>query len=172
MASFAAPATRALASGGTGPGRRYQRAAAEPGFVDGKEQKMKSAAHGLAIAVLASVLAGCTSGSRTDHPEWAGHPASVKTSPAPAGAISDLSKLHCVPKHRVWNARGTLVNRDKVTRTYRLQVAVVDPATSSVLGERDKTIKVSPGESAKVHLTKIYRGGPRATCVPRVTLLG
>jgi transposase InsO family protein len=120
-----------------------------------------------ALLLSAPLLAGC--GGSAD--KGSAHGPAVSPTAPPTGAVKDLTRLRCRAVGGVWRADGTLVNSDKTRHTYDVVLAVIDPKTSHVLGERDLTVAVPAGKSKPFHAGHLFKGrAAHAQCVPRVTL--
>ena len=136
---------------------------------------MRSPSIVMKCAVLGTVLlaaAGCQGEKGTDTPN-PNTPATVTASPPktqPAGAIKDLHDATCTYAAGAWSFSGELTNAGKAKVTYTVMVAVAKTDGGTVLGSKQITRTLAPGESATVKADKFYKGSNKGvSCVPSAT---
>lgn len=126
-------------------------------------------------AVLGAVLlavAGCQGEKGAATPS-SSTPATVTAQPPksqPAGAIKELHDAKCTYAEGAWSFSGELTNAGKGKVTYTVMVAVAKTDGGTVLGSKQITQTLAPGESAKVKADKFYKGSNKGvSCVPSAT---
>ena len=132
---------------------------------------MKRTATVTALATGALLLAGCSG------PSGGGSTATPTASETPATASptattpSALSGFLCSPdENGVWRGKARLTNVGTATNTYTVRFSVIRTGSQDVLGMKEESFTVGPGDSTDVAFASIHTSNSEGLeCVVRVT---
>jgi hypothetical protein len=118
-----------------------------------------------ALATSALLLAGCSGPSRDEGP------ASPTTVATPTTTPSALSGFLCSPdENGVWRGKARLTNVGTATNTYTVRFTVIRTDGQDVLGMKEDSFTLGPGDSTDVALANIHTSTSEGLeCVARVT---